>query len=382
MGCPLIFWRACWEGVSLYSLIGIIVFILALVATVGVHEAGHMTAAKLLKLRVPKFFVGFGKTAFSRNVKGTEYGVKWLPLGGFVEIVDDTQDEDAPERHTLAYVKPWKRQIIFSAGPLVNIVLGSLMLIGAIWSIPYTTGSNVVKSTLSCSESTYCGASEAGIVAGDKVLAINGSNVEDLDGIRELIKPSSVNVFTVERDGETFELDVAADAKTMVGMTMTEKSVDRTFTESVGTYGVMMKQFGKTMLEFPRVAGETLNLFGEKYEPDQERLSSVVKIGETYTDYVQPEYNGVSRGSNLLYLTAIFNIGLGFANLLPILPLDGGRMAVAFGDSIKNFVRRLRKKSYEPISHKYVEAFTIVAGFVVMTFAGTIILSDTIATFR
>jgi RIP metalloprotease RseP len=99
---------------------GVLFFVLVLLVTVAIHEAGHMTAAKALKLDVPEYSVGFGPKLFTIRTKKTAYSLRAIPLGGFVLITDMRYPEKSYERSALSRVSPWKRQIVFFAGPAVN----------------------------------------------------------------------------------------------------------------------------------------------------------------------------------------------------------------------------------------------------------------------
>ena len=114
------------------KIIGIVLFALLILASVCLHEAGHMVTAKAFGMKVTRYFIGFGTTLFSFRRGETEYGVKALPLGGFVKIVGMTpQDDDvAPEDEARAMWRfpVWKRTIVMAAGSFTHFVLGFVLL--------------------------------------------------------------------------------------------------------------------------------------------------------------------------------------------------------------------------------------------------------------
>src|SRR5690349_20326107 len=100
------------------------------------YEAGHFTAAKLVGMRVEKFFLFFGKV-WSVKRGETEYGIGWIPFGGYVKISGMNPDESLPEevRDRAYHAQPvWKRIVVILAGPMVNIVLAFLIL----WALSFS----------------------------------------------------------------------------------------------------------------------------------------------------------------------------------------------------------------------------------------------------
>ncbi len=111
--------------------IGVLIFIVALLVSVMLHEAGHFVTAKIFGMKATQFFVGFGTTLWSRVRGETEYGVKALPVGGFVKItgmttIDDVDPADEPRSFR---AKPgWQRAIVLSAGSFMHFVIAFVLL--------------------------------------------------------------------------------------------------------------------------------------------------------------------------------------------------------------------------------------------------------------
>ena len=121
-------------------LLGILIFVLALLFSIMLHEAGHFVTAKKFGMKVTQFFVGFGQTLWSRRKGETEYGVKAIPAGGFVKIVGMTELEDvdpADEPRSFRRQPGWQRIIVLAAGSFMHFVLAFVLLfalaVGSAW---------------------------------------------------------------------------------------------------------------------------------------------------------------------------------------------------------------------------------------------------------
>src|ERR1700721_4702460 len=114
-------------------LLGVVIFVVALLVSVMLHEAGHFVMAKRFHMKVTQFFVGFGQTIWSTMRGETEYGVKALPLGGFVKITGMTALEDvdpADEPRTFRRKPGWQRAIVLLAGSFMHFALAFVLLFG------------------------------------------------------------------------------------------------------------------------------------------------------------------------------------------------------------------------------------------------------------
>src|SRR6478672_5031195 len=113
-------------------ILGIFVFAVGILISIGLHEFGHMATAKAFGMKVTRFFIGFGPTLFSFKRGETEYGLKAIPLGGFVKIVGMTpQDDDVEpgdEKRAMWRYPVWKRTIVMSAGSITHFILGFVLL--------------------------------------------------------------------------------------------------------------------------------------------------------------------------------------------------------------------------------------------------------------
>jgi membrane-associated protease RseP (regulator of RpoE activity) len=241
---------------ALMTVIGIVVFFFGLLISIAWHELGHLSTAKLFKIRVPQYMVGFGPTLWSRHKGETEYGVKWIPLGGYIRMIgmfppgndgrvtarstspfrsmiEDARaasyEEVKPgDEDRLFYTrKPWKRVIVMFAGPFMNLILAFvlflLVLMGFGQATQTTTVSQVSDCVISqsdeaalkaknpCASNKYAEspAKKAGLLAGDRILSFNGTSVDVTqwsvlqEQIRKTTGPATI---TVLRKGQTVTL--------------------------------------------------------------------------------------------------------------------------------------------------------------------------------
>jgi membrane-associated protease RseP (regulator of RpoE activity) len=239
------------ESALLYIL-GVVIVLVGLIISIGLHEIGHLIPAKLFGVRVGQYMIGFGKTLFSRRVGETEYGVKMIPLGGYISMAGmfpparpggkprtastgffDTLVQDARttahegipagEEHRTFYKLPvLKRIVIMLGGPFMNLELAfvffTIVLVG--FGIPQF--STTVGAVYECvvpatSEQTECTAddprapaAEAGLRPGDRILAIDGQPIEVYSDASAIITEAAGQelAFEVLRDGEQLTLSV------------------------------------------------------------------------------------------------------------------------------------------------------------------------------
>src|SRR5215469_16081095 len=174
-------------------LIGVLIFIVALLVSVMLHEAGHFVTAKAFGMKATQFFVGFGSTLWSRRRGETEYGVKALPVGGFVKItgmttLDDVDPADEPRSFR---AKPgWQRAIVLGAGSFMHFVIALVLL----WILAVGVGiadqSGTTVTVLPCvpaaANQSQCAhgdprspAALGGLKSGDKILSVAGQPVHN-----------------------------------------------------------------------------------------------------------------------------------------------------------------------------------------------------------
>jgi len=189
-------------------------FFLSLSLLIVLHELGHFIPAKLFKTRVEKFYLFFDPyfSLFKKKIGGTEYGIGWLPLGGYVKIsgmIDESMDKEhlntEPQPWEFRSKPAWQRLIIMVGGVTVNVLLamGIYAMILFTWGDDYLKTENV-KYGIECSEL----AEEVGFRNGDKILTIDGVYYENFADVYEAILISEASEVLVERKGETVQIPI------------------------------------------------------------------------------------------------------------------------------------------------------------------------------
>lgn len=361
--------------IALY-IVGVAIFILLLAISVGLHEAGHMIAARKLGVKVPRFFIGFGKTLWSKKIAEAEYGVKAIPLGGFVEIVDDSVPEGRKERELLSYVAPWRRYIIYAAGPLVNIFLGFIILFGLFATTPTYTPGTTISGVQSC-DTGNCHALEAGVQAGDKIIEVNGGKINEFADLDKYLTQD--NTITVLRDGQEVVLQVEGNEENKIGVLMGAEKKERTLVEAVQEIGNLLVMNIEAIGRIPEHVPNLVKTVAGTEERASDTIGSVITVGNVYGNVASSDSGVKDKFVQLLGYAGMFNLGLGLINLLPILPLDGGRMLITFFDQVKWWIARVRRKDYAPFNLQLVESMMWVTGAIVFGFMALLLLTDVVA---
>ena len=192
-------------------------FFLSLSFLIVLHELGHFIPAKLFNTRVEKFYLFFDPyfSLFKKKIGGTEYGIGWLPLGGYVKIsgmIDESMDTEhlnaEPQPWEFRSKPAWQRLIIMIGGVAVNMLLAMVIyaMILFTWGDDYLKTENL-KYGIECSDL----AKEIGFQNGDKILTIDGVYYENFSDIREAILISGASEVLVQRNGETVSISIPSN---------------------------------------------------------------------------------------------------------------------------------------------------------------------------
>ena len=367
------------------EILGIVAFVVALLLSVMVHEFGHYITARKFNMKVTEFFLGFGKRIWSFRKGETEYGIKAIPAGGYCKISGMTPDEvmePGEESRAFYIARSSKKLIVLGAGSFLHFVLGIILLFTLLAGVGVNSLTSVVKEVVPQSAAVV-----AGFQQGDEIQSINGEEVTDWARGVELIRASNGGelTFTVIRDGQSLDLratprltDVGGEQRYVLGI-INEVGTKRfgilkAGKESFSITGSMVVQSVKSLALLPTKIPE---LWGQTFggqERDDDGLVGVVGVarvsGETLASGDQ---NWSQRIGTFLLIIASLNIFVGVFNLLPILPLDGGHMAVAIADEIRAFIARLRGRP-RPAAINVQVLTPITAVVVIILIALTLLL--------
>lgn len=373
------------------EILGILAFVVALLFSVMVHEFGHYITARRFGMRISEFFVGFGKRIWSVQRGETEFGVKAIPAGGYCKIEGMAPNDEMPEgEEGRAFYKAssGKKLIVLGAGSFLHFALGFVLLFTLFAGIGTNQVLPVVNEVVPNSA-----AQAAGIRAGDEVISINGKRVTEWYKDVEVIRQSQGKELSLvlNRNGE--EISVTASARLTdidgtkryvlgivndvglkrSGLLLSIKNsaiVTQNFlTESV-------KSLGKLPEKIPALWGATVR--GE--ERDANGLVGVVGVARVSGEAVgSDKLTPLERLATFILIVASLNIFVGVFNLLPILPLDGGHMAVAIADEFRAFFARLRGRPRPtPIDVTVLTPITMVVFVVLATLTLLLLVADVI----
>lgn len=336
------------------ELLGIIAFALALLLSVMIHEFGHYLTAKRFDMKVTEFFLGFGKRIWSFTRGETEFGIKAIPAGGYCRIEGMTPRDVMPageESRAFFGASTTRKLIVLGAGSFAHFVIGFLL----IFSIFFGVGVNTLLSDVT-RVSPNSAAAAAGFLPGDKIVAINGKEVTDWyqDSRAIALSQGKQLTFTVERDGREISIAAAptyieSEKRYVLGV-VTKIGNQRegfisSLTESAQATAFLIRESVKALVALPTKVPQLIRQTFGNEERDPNGLVGVVGAARVSGDAVSSnKLNNTERLGTFILLIASLNIFVGLFNLLPLLPLDGGHMAVAIADEIRAFYARLRGK--------------------------------------
>ncbi|MFE2302996.1 M50 family metallopeptidase [Streptomyces sp. NPDC059445] len=426
---------------TLMMILGIVVFVVGLLISIAWHELGHLSTAKLFGIRVPQYMVGFGPTIWSRKKGDTEYGIKAVPLGGYIRMIgmfppgpdgriearstspfrgmiEDARsaafEELQPGDDTRLFYtrKPWKRVIVMFAGPFMNLILAVAIFLGVMMTFGVQTQTTTVGKVSDCviqqSENrTKCAkddqaapAKAAGLRGGDKIVAFDGKPVDDWAALQSDIRanPGKDVTITVERNGQQVPLKAHLIknqvSKTdgnggyvegkyvyagFLGFTPASGIVEQSFGQSVDRMGDMMQNGIESLVSLP---GKVPDLWNAAFGDAPRKADSpmgVVGAARIGGDVFTLDIPASQQVAMMLLLVAGFNLSLFLFNMLPLLPLDGGHIAGALWESLRrNLARVLRRPDPGPFDvAKLMPVAYVVAGIFVC-FTVLVLIADVV----
>ena len=334
--------------------LGILAFAIALLLSVMVHEFGHYITAKRFDMKVTEFFLGFGKRIWSFRRGETEFGIKAIPAGGYCRIEGMTPRDQMPageEERAFFSASSLRKLIVLGAGSFAHFLIGFIL----IFSIFFGVGFNALIPNIA-KVSPDSAAAASGFQVGDEILAIDGVDVKDWsrDSLKIAQSDGQQLTFTVKRKTEQLTITatptyLTAEKRYMLGI-VTKVGIKRegfvqASKDATSASATLIRESVKALIALPTKVPQLIRqTFGhEKRDPNG--LVGIVGAARVSGDAVSSnKLSNTERIGTFILLIASLNIFVGLFNLLPLLPLDGGHMAVAIADEIRAIFARLRGK--------------------------------------
>lgn len=300
----------------------IIAFIFVFSILVFFHEFGHFISAKISGVKVHKFAFGMGPKIFGFYKNETEYLVCLIPIGGFVKMAGEigqentgTTTEKVPENQRFDK-KPLKvRALIVALGPLMNIFTAIIIfsLIFFVNGIPVIT--NSISTVIEDGP-----ADQAGIIPGDKIIAINSVKIDNPKEITEIINKNSDNILniTLERNGKSINIPVIPRYDENYNKFRIGIELDMSI-KKISIFFAFSKGLITTLNVIKLIFSNTIEMITGKVPIE---IAGPLGIAQMTGEAAKLGF------LNLLYFTAILSIFIGLFNLLPIPVLDGGHIII------------------------------------------------------
>lgn len=382
--------------------LGVIIFVVALLVSVMLHEAGHFATAKAFGVKATQFFVGFGPTLWSTQRGDTEYGVKALPLGGYVKITGMTSmDEVDPEDEPRAFRgKPgWQRAIVLAAGSFMHFVIAFVLLWVVAIGIGQPSHSGTAVTVASCvpaAKGASCAASDprspaskAGLRNGDQIVSIAGKPVSNWNQIAAALtaqQPGKPVDIAIARDGKIIHKTIAlAPVKWRKGSYLGVAEVPAYITVGpVAAVGQAGSQFGdivtRSVTAFGQIPKAIPYLFAKnRINTPGGQIGSVVGAGNVAGQVIADGITWRDKVGGILLEVAALNIFVGVLNLLPLLPLDGGHLAVVAYERARAGIARMRRRADPgPVDYTRLIPVSVSVFALVVAFSVLLIVADLI----
>ncbi|MGQ0824706.1 MAG: M50 family metallopeptidase [Actinomycetota bacterium] len=339
---------------SLFTpLAGWVVFLTGMVAVIFLHELAHFVTAKKSGMKVTEFFIGFGPRVWSFRRGETEYGLKAIPAGGYCKIIGMTNLEDVPpEDEPRAYrsKKFLPKVIVAGAGSTMHFFLALL----AMFVVLFAEGDIAEAEVTTTIDEVIAdsAADQAGILPGDVLVAVDGQPIAEWSDLGDAVRdrPSEPATVTVMRDG--VERDFP--------LTLGEEVINEETGEKRGLVGVTPEpdvpplSIGGAVVEAPQyvweIGSRSLGALAERFSPAGIGDYVDAVTGDESKDdarFLSPvgAENIASEALDDGWITLMgffisINVFVGMLNLLPLLPFDGGHIAIATYERIASAIRR------------------------------------------
>jgi membrane-associated protease RseP (regulator of RpoE activity) len=366
----------------------LLIVIVALIVMIMIHELGHFATAKWSHMKVTEYFLGFGPRLWSFRRGETEYGVKAIPLGGYVKIIGMTNTESvdpADEARTYRQQPFHNRLMVALAGSFMHFVMAFILL----WSIVVFIGQSQPSTTvvgLSTVAHGIAPAKKAGLQVGDDIVSINGRSVTNTAQLQRTVashagvplsivverghpaRPVTLTVTPVHPPG-------SKKNTALIGISIGTSVVRVSPFHALGTAGALVGQVTTgTLSELgttfsPHGLSSFFGQLGNTKAADaaaQNRTRPVSIVGA-----VRLADQGAQGGIlDLLWILVTIILAVGIINLVPMLPLDGGHVLVAVYERI----RSRKGKQYHADVNKLIPVASAFVLFLVVFVAAAVFL--------
>ncbi len=363
-------------------------FVVGIVISVFLHEAGHFLTAKWTGMKATQFFLFFGPRLWSFRRGETEYGVRAIPLGAFVRIIGmNRMDADVdPEDESKTYRQKSfpRRLLVISAGSIMHMLIAIVLLFAVYVGVGERT--EEFRPDVVVEEATFgLPAQQAGLRAGDRIVSVGGITLTDAGDLGPVVRefdPSDVVAVVVERDGVESTIPVGLGARTdvprddplfgtaLIGINQGNPLVYEQH-GILGSAGNAVVDIVPTAWESTKGVVKALNPINiiSHLDGSSDDLTTrpVTLVGVTgLSDNV-----GDSEGFfGVLWLLAVLNVFVGVFNMFPLLPLDGGHAAVAAYERVREAMRGGTQRYFADVERLMPLAMGVVVILFAFMFAG------------
>jgi membrane-associated protease RseP (regulator of RpoE activity) len=333
----------------------LLIVIVAIIAMVMIHELGHFLTAKWSHMKVTEYFLGFGPRLWSIRRGETEYGVKVLPLGGYVKIIgmSNTEDVDPADEPRTYRQQPFHNRLMVAlAGSFMHFVMAFVLLWGLFVFIGQSQPSTSVVGFSPVAHGIDP-AQTAGLLVGDKIVSIDGHAVTDAADLQHTVGshagiPLSI---VVERGNPSRQVSLTVTPAEPSGKAGKDDARIGIFIGSSTVTVSPIHALGTSAAALVHVTGGTLSALGDKFSPhgltaffsllgNAKAADAAAKNDSrpvSIVGAVRVATQGAQGGTgDLLEVLVTIIVAVGLINLVPMLPLDGGHVLVAVYERIRS----------------------------------------------
>ncbi|MGI9645908.1 MAG: M50 family metallopeptidase [Ilumatobacteraceae bacterium] len=367
--------------------IWIFVFVVGLVISIFLHEAGHFMTARWTGMKATQFFLFFGPRLWSFRRGETEYGVRLLPLGAFVRIVgmhrvDEVDPTD--EGRTYRQASFPRRMLVISAGSIMHMLIAVVLLFGIYATQGEITAADEPRVIVAVAAEELP-AGQAGIQSGDEIVSLGGIEVTTSAELGEAVRsfePGDVVEVVILRDGEVSAIALGLGARTDVpedhelfgtaylGVSSgsppvyEQHSITAAATNSVTDIFPVAWQSTQGVIKVLNPVNIVEHLSGQSDDLSS-RPTTIYGVAN-----VSDDVGETSGLAGVLYILAILNVFVGVFNMFPLLPLDGGHASIAIYERIQEWRRGSKQRYFADVERLMPFAMAVIMVLATLMFAG------------